>query len=187
MVRHEFDLLAGALFLSVSVSALLSPRDECASGPCPALLAADTIIWTMMSGLLLSQCIFAWSAAVIEMSVSRASFPRYLQDHWIFFALPAGLFVLALTAMPAALGTRLYIFLNGHPNYPPWLALVVVVTLTCFMVLQWTIYLAYAIDTLGLGVAQISGLSAGSLGFYVQPWKYLERELAKPVDVPYLE
>merc|ERR1719506_2733750 len=117
----------------------------------------------MMSGLLLSQCIFAWSAAVIEMSVSRASFPRYMQDHWIFFALPAGLFVLALTALPAALGTRLVILIDGHPNYPPWLALLLVITLVCFIVLQWSIYMNYALHTLGLSHAQSGGLSLGSL------------------------
>jgi hypothetical protein len=119
-VRHEFDLIGSSLFLSFSVTPLLTPPESCAEGrSCPNLLAADLLLWSFLVSCLLAAVVFTWTGAVLESFVSRPSFPRWLQDHYTWFCSPSVFFITGLSLMPPAFGLRLIILLDGHPAYPP--------------------------------------------------------------------
>jgi len=206
-VKHELDLIAGSLFLSFAISQLLAPPDSCVtsinalpdddgsllemlepqSAPCPALLAADMILWAMLTVALLVCVVASWSATQIEQAVSSASMPKWVADFWQFFNIGAGLLATSFTfLLPLALATRTMILLDGHPAYPWWLAWAVAAILvvgTELVVYGW--WMSLTMRTFGVRLVDYPAFNLGLLGVRM-PLASLKRA-PQQTPVPYFE
>ena len=192
LARHEFDLIGGSLFLAFSIAPLLAPATSCAGDqPCPALLTADLLLWTCLTASLLTVVVLTWASVIIESAVTNASFAQWMLDHWRFYTATALMFVASLTILPVAISVRLFILVDGHPNYPPWLAGAIMAVLVIAMCLQWTCYAACTFSTFGLiSTFDFVLMDLGALGLHL-PWTRAKAALtAKPVSAtraPYME
>ena len=98
LVKHEFDLIGGSLFLSFAIAPLLSPPNVCADGSvCSTLLAADLLCWVCLTTCLLLCVVSSWSMVAIEQGVTSRSMARWIFENWRIFNLGGLLMVAAFT------------------------------------------------------------------------------------------
>lgn len=188
LVKHEFDLIGGSLFLSFAIGPLLSPPSACADGSvCSSLLAADLLCWVCLTTCLLLCVVSSWSTVAIEQGVASGSMARWVFENWKIFNLGGLLMVASFTFLPVALSTRSAILLHGSPAHPPWLVWAVMGVLAGGgIVLQYTWWVIICGRTFGVKLGpDFVAFNLGLLGLRM-PTRQLEGA-PENTSPPYME
>ena len=155
------------------------------------MLTADIVLWSACTASFCFSALSAWIVFAASLLVTNAAFVRWFADMYSWALANVATFILGITLLPAALGTRCVILLHGHGSYPPGTAWVCGGLLLTIYAGGWPFWWYGVKKTTGVRWSQLGAIQLGvffvsSLKIRVETAKQLNELRASASELPYM-
>ena len=165
----DMTLIVASLFLTMTLPFTLDCPESCSDGSeCRELRSADLILWALQTGCFLAAVLSAWINLVNINTVSRSQRAMFFSNNWGKFAFPTGMAITGISALSAALVTRMLIGAPGGPAFSVltrWSAIGIVVSLSVLG--GWVHHVVMSRATLGIKWCEFPSYQGGVMGSWL--------------------